>query len=99
MKPVEVHLGSPSRGNAGRFSGVSHAFNEATKAALQKYALFDNADNAAELLAKLFRASNFGYESKGPRVKGRQSSLQDYTWGRETGFFAGGGASFNRAGV
>ena len=98
MASVEVQLKSPARGAGGRFSGVGHAFTEASKAALQKFALFDNEQNAADLLAHLFRTSNFGYA---PRriVEGRNTTLLDMTWGRETGWFAGGAANYNRPGV
>lgn len=101
MSRVEVQLGSPARGGAGKFSGVRHAFAQAeggAAAALRKYALFDDVGNPAELLAQLFRSSNFGYVADRPR-EGRNTTLQDFTWGRETGFFTGGGATFARPGV
>ena len=56
---------APARGTAGRFSGLNPAF-EGAKAALQKYALFDDS-NGADMLAKLFRRSNFGYGHETPR--------------------------------
>lgn len=85
MSGVEVRLGAQPRALAGRFSGINHAFTQASEAALRKYALFDEG-NAADLLAKIFRGTNFGYD--GPRAeRGRNTTLQDFTWGgRSHGF-------------
>lgn len=99
MSRAEVRLGSLPRGSAGRFSGVDHAFAQAAGDALKKYALFDNARNAADLMAKLFRSSNFGYTGRPAPEGGRNTRLSDFTWGRETGWFSGGGVNFSRAGV
>lgn len=56
---------APARGSKGRFSGLSHAFDTAAKSVLKKYALLDDG-NGADMLAKLFRKSNFGYGRSAP---------------------------------
>jgi hypothetical protein len=66
---------APARGAAGRFSGVGHAFDLAAKAVLKKYALLDEG-NGADMLAKLFRRSNFGY-GRQPRERKPLLTSQD----------------------
>lgn len=66
---------APARGAAGRFSGVGHAFDSAAKSVLKKYALLDEG-NGADMLAKLFRRSNFGYGRAAP-PGGRLMTNQD----------------------
>lgn len=66
---------APARGDQGRFSGLTHAFESAAaRDVLKKYALLENG-NAADMLAKLFGRTNFGYGND-PRPKGRSMSEQ-----------------------
>jgi hypothetical protein len=58
---------APARGAAGRFSGIEYAFDSAAKTVLKKYALLDQG-NGADMLAKLFRRSNFGYGDSRPNL-------------------------------
>jgi len=89
MSHVEVKLPSPTlgpaRGTAGKFSGIDDAFRRGAVAALRKYALYDNEQNAADTLAKLFRTTNFGYGTDGkiPEPQARKmSQTEELRWGR-----------------
>lgn len=71
----------PKRGTAGRFSGLAHVFSsDAAQAVLKKYALLDEG-NGSEMLAKLFRKSNFGYgKSKAEPWKAMTNAEGSVRW-------------------
>lgn len=85
--------GAPARGAAGRFSGVGHAFDSAAKAVLKKYALLDDG-NGADMLAKLFRKSNFGY---GPAAPARRPGATNQEGGVRWSEASTGGADLGDA--
>jgi hypothetical protein len=92
---VEVKLPHPVRGGAGRFSGVKDAFRTAAEDVLKKFALYDD-QNGAELMAHLFKTTNFGYgprENKGrdPRKDQGVSWSKAHTGGSDVGDSYGAG--------
>lgn len=84
---------APPRGAAGQFSGIGHAFDSAAKAVLKKYALLDDG-NGADMLAKLFRRSNFGY---GPSAPDRRSPRTSQDGGTRWSDASTGGADLGDA--
>ena len=57
---VKLPIGALARGHEGKFSGIDHVFRTAAEDVLRKFALYDD-QNGAEIMAKIFQRSNFGY--------------------------------------